>query len=245
MAVYNTKLVGALLFDEMTIHKLLQFINHEMLGYENVPTIDPRDAKVASAAFFFMFNAVDVNFKLPVAYYYANKLDESSKMVLLKMVIESLPQIGVVLTSFTFDGAKENPAMCQILGANLDVFSDSFDPSITINGTQVNIIFDPSHDIKCVRGCLALKGVLYDSDGQPIKWNFFERLVRYKKQRNFGESIHKMTQAHIQWQSDPMKVKLAVETYSASTANAMEYLMNQGFSPFQGAAATIRLDIGT
>lgn len=72
----------------------------------------------------------------------------------------------------------------------------------------------------------------------------FEQLVQYKQQRNFGESIHKMTQAHIKWKSDPMKVKLAVETLSASTANAMEYLMDQGFSHFQNAGATIRLDIG-
>lgn len=49
-----------------------------------------------------------------------------------------------------------------------------------------------------------------------------------------------MTQAHIDWRSDEMKVKLAVETLSSSVSNAMEYLMGQGFTEFEGAGPTIR-----
>lgn len=49
-----------------------------------------------------------------------------------------------------------------------------------------------------------------------------------------------MTQAHIDFHSNPMKVKLAVETLSASTANAIEYLMKQGHSEFHGVDAMIK-----
>lgn len=239
----NEKLIGVLIYDEMSIHKLLQFINNEMIGYENVPSIDLKDAKLASEGLVFLFNGINVNLKLPVAYYFINKLDADKKSVLVQNIIRRLINIGIDLTSLTFDGAKENPTLCQILGANLDVFSESFHPSITCDDHQVNVLYDPSHDIKLVRGTLAIKGTIYEPDGQTIKWKFFEQLVQYKQQRNFGESIHKMTQAHINWKSDPMKVKLAVETLSGSTANAMEYLMNQGFSHFQNADATIRSDI--
>lgn len=245
MAGNDEKLIGALSFDEVALHKLLQFVNNEMLGYENCPIIEPKNAQIASEALVYMFKGINTNLKLPVAYYYANKLDAESKVPLSKDVIGSLLEVGVVLTSITFDGAPTNPLMVKILGADLNVFSDSFDPSFTHNGTQVNVIYDPSHMIKLVRGCLGDKGTLYERDGQSIQWIFFKRLVQYKKQRNFGDTIHKMTEAHMNWHSNPMKVKLAVETLSASTANAMEYLMDQGLPEFKNAAATIRLEINT
>lgn len=162
------------------------------------------------------------------------------KAVILKIVIRSLLEIGVVVTSVTFDGARENPAMCEDLGACLNVYSDSFHPSFEIDGHKIHVLFDPSHDMKLVRGTIADKQV-YDSDGGQIKWKYFQKLVQFKNQRNFGETMHKMTIAHINWASDPMKVRLAVETLSASCANAMEYLMKQGISEFRGAESTIEL----
>lgn len=48
-----------------------------------------------------------------------------------------------------------------------------------------------------------------------------------------------MTLAHIAWRSDPMKVRLAIGTLSASSANAIEYLMNEGYTEFAGAEHTV------
>lgn len=239
MAVNNQKLVGALLFDEVAIHKLLQFTNNEMIGFENVPTKDPKNAKIASEALVYLFNGINSNIKLPVAYYYIDKLDGEAKATLLEEIIASLLEVGVIVTSVTFDGAKSNPRMCQMLGANLNVFSDTFDPSFMRNDNRVNVIYDPSHNIKLVRGTLANK-IIFDSDRRPIKWIFFKKLVEYKIERNYGETIHKMTRAHINYESNDMKVKLAVETLSASTANSMEYLMNGGHSDFKEAVGTIK-----
>lgn len=48
-----------------------------------------------------------------------------------------------------------------------------------------------------------------------------------------------MTQDHIDFHKNPMKVILATQTLSHRTANAIEYLMNKGYSAFTDAGATI------
>lgn len=51
--------------------------------------------------------------------------------------------------------------------------------------------------------------------------------------------MHKMTEAHIDYKSDPMKVILAIQTLSHKTADALEYLMGKKYPQFVGAGATI------
>lgn len=160
MAANEEKLIGAISFDEVAIHKLLQFVNNEMIGFENVPTIEQRDAQIASEALVFLFNAINTELKLPVAYYFANKLNAESKSSLVRSVIVSLLECGVIISSVTFDGIRSNAAMCQIFGADLNVFSSTFNPSFIINESRINVVYDPSHDMKLVRGCLSSKGSL-------------------------------------------------------------------------------------
>lgn len=63
-----------------------------------------KNAQIASEVFVFMFNAVNTELKLPVAYYFVDKLNAESKGKLIERVIESLLECGVVLLSTTFDG---------------------------------------------------------------------------------------------------------------------------------------------
>lgn len=138
-----------------------------------------------------------------------------------------------------FDGLTTNLAMCRLLGANLNVFSDTFNPEFEFDDKKIRILFGFSHVEKLVRNILGTKKVIFDSDNNEIKWVYFERLLSFKDSRNFALS-HKITFAHINWQSNPLKVKLAVETFSASNARSMEFLMKQGHPEFMGAEHTIR-----
>lgn len=81
--------------------------------------------------------------------------------------------------------------------------------------------------------------ILYDDENKPIKWVYFERLVKFAADRNF-HSMHKMTQAHIDFHQNPMKVILAIQTLSHRTANAIQYLMLKKYSQFDGAEATVK-----
>lgn len=237
-AAKNEKLVGALLFDEMTLRKLLQWSNGKMIGYEDYPMTDKRYAKMASQAIVFMFSGINEDIKIPVAYYFIASIEADDKGVLLNNILSGLLECDILITSVSFDGHKTNPALCRLLGANLDVFSPSFKPSITVNNKQIEIIYDPSHVMKLLRTSLA-SGRLFDAENKPIKWEYLVNLVKFGNQKNF-RSMHKITQAHIDYKSNPMKVVLAVQILSASTANALEYLKNKGYPQFVGAESTIK-----
>lgn len=234
----NGKLIGALSFDEMGIHKMLQCINGEMVGYEYFPGMDRRTANLATQALVFLFNGINENMQIPVAYYFVASSDSVEKSKLLDGVIGAILNCGVGLTSITFDGHKTNLKICRDLGADLNVFSSTYEPSFELAGCKVRNMFDPSHMQKLVRSTLGANKILFDSEENPIKWEYFKRLVQFKEQRNMG-SIIKISQTHIDYGAKPMKVKLAVELLSNTNANLMEQFMNQGYAEFQGAMPTI------
>lgn len=143
MAENDEKLIGALIFDEVAIQKHLRFVDYKMLGFENVPIKDAKDANIAQESLVYLFVGINADIQLPVAYYYANNLNGESKSMITKHVYLSLLKAGVIVTSATFGGARENPAMFEILGAKLDVLSESFDPSFIVNGSIIRIIYGP------------------------------------------------------------------------------------------------------
>lgn len=241
------KLIGGLLFDEMAIRKLHQWRDGCLTGFAHLPGMDKKNAPVANNALVCMFTSINddisINGKisevrLPVAYYFITSMTAKEKHDVIKTVIEELLKCGVDLTGVTFDGLSSNPAFVELLGGHLNVLSDLFNPSFEVNGHTLNTLYDPSHVIKMIRGVLA-RNVLYDSENRPIKWQYFKHLVLFKNRRNCG-LMHKMTIEHIDFHKDPMKVRLAVETFSASTADAMEFLMNQGHPQFRGAGPTVQ-----
>lgn len=88
---------------------------------------------------------------LHISYYFLASLEADQKGVLVNKILLEIMECGIEVASVTFDGYKTNPALCRLLGANLDVFSPSFDPVLTVNNKQINIIYDPSHVIKFLR----------------------------------------------------------------------------------------------
>lgn len=239
VAKKNGKLVGSLLFDEMKIKKMVQCVNGQMIGYEFLPGMDRKTAELASDVLVFLFKGINEDIQIPVAYYFISSSESEDKNMLLEKVIQSILNCGVLLTSVSFDGHKSNPKACTNFGAELQVFSPNFNPSFVIGECKIRTIFDPSHMIKLVRSTLGSNKFLYDSDKNPIKWEYFQRLVRFKEYRNMGPFI-KITQTHINYESKPMKVRYAVEILSRTNADLMEHFMNQGYNEFQGAIPTIK-----
>lgn len=208
------KLVGCVMFDEIAIRKHVQYVDGQLLGFENIPGTNLSEADIATEALVFMFNAINDDLCLPVAYYFVTKkINAQIKKTLLDKILKDLLNIGIVLTNITFDGLSTNPSMCRRFGVNLDVYSDKFKPSFTIENKEIGVIFDFSHDIKLARNILATKGTFNDENDNEIKWEYIEKLVQFKDNRNFALS-HKLTQAHLKWKENPMKVKLAVQTFS-------------------------------
>lgn len=120
-------LIGALSFDEMAIYKMVQCVKRKMIGYENYPGLDRRTAKLATQALVLLFNGINVDIQIPVAYYFVASSDSDEKSTLVKQIISAFLKCGIILTNVTFDGHPTNLKICKDLGADLNVSGHSFE----------------------------------------------------------------------------------------------------------------------
>ena len=104
----------------------------------------------------------------------------------------------------------------------------------------VFVVLDPCHMLKLTRNSLGQFKVLKDSEGNRIEWRLIEQLV--KLQENEGLRVgNRLRSAHINFQKMKMKVILAAQTFSNSTADAIEYCNKVLHLPeFRNSEGTVR-----
>lgn len=242
-------LICNLVFDEMAIRKHVQwcpktrcFVGYSTFGAHVMDPDDidtdemSDDCPVANQVIVFMLSGINDYFQIPIAYYFIKSLDAGYRVQLMDFILAEVEKRDIRIVSITFDGYASNGSMCKILGADLKKSPSFLSPS---TGEKLNILLDPSHAEKLVRGILADYEVFYDEKNEKIQWKYFVELVNYSTNQSFGIT-HKITRRHIEFQNRKMHVRTAVELLSNSVANAMEYLMNNGVAKFEGAAATIK-----
>lgn len=202
---------------------------------------DASEKQPANQAIVYMVKGVNDPLMLPVAYFFINSLNGEQRASILTSIILAVSKCNVRISNITFDGFAANFTMCEILGANLDVFSEHFNPCILNphDKTPIYIIADPSHMEKLVRNTIASKEVIIDGQNDQIKWRHFVELEKCNRECGFAV-VNKLNRKHIEWQQRKMKVRVAVETLSASVADSMEYLMIQSRSEFKDAEPTIK-----
>jgi hypothetical protein len=76
--------------------------------------------------------------------------------------------------------------------------------------------------VKLIRNTLADWHILVDEDGRKIKWEFFKTLVDLQ-QTEVLHAAHKLTQRHIIFRQEIMKVRLAVQIFSRRVADALHF----------------------
>jgi len=108
--------------------------------------------------------------------------------------------------------------MCTEL--NADVYNNKSYFRHPTSDHDIVIFFDAAHMLKLIRTVWASKKVLYDNDGNPIKWEFIEKLVNLQEQ-GYYHLANKINNKHIQWQRNKMSVKLAAQTLSQSCATVL------------------------
>lgn len=79
--------------------------------------------------------------------------------------------------------------------------------------------------------------IFYDRNNCKIEWRYIEELHKFSRENDFR--THKINKKHIEWKRNPMNVRIAVETFSKSTSDSIQFLMDQKIPQFQGAQATI------
>lgn len=143
------------------------------------------------------------------------------------------------ICNLTFDGAKENIAMCERLGACLDPLSEKFSPQIQNphDGSVIYLILDPSHMEKLLRNLLGNHEVLFDGENNRIEWKYFVDLVNISARGNL--LTHKLTRKHTkEFKRNKMNVRLAVETFSTSVADSFNILRTTGRPQFLNSSPT-------
>lgn len=223
----SEQLIGSIIYDEVAIRKQSQFdaAKQRFLGHITAgkPVEFENCSPLAKEALVFMFSAIkqDEEFKIPIAYFFITGLCAEEKAALITECMHKLHEAGVVLTSLTFDGVITNIRTVKLLGAdfenNKSFFLNPYDED-----NKVYVVLDAPHMLKLMRNCLGNREILFTSNGQKIKWQFFVNLVKLQLSENINFG-NKLTKTHLEFVDKKMNVRLASETLSNSTADSMQF----------------------
>lgn len=105
--------------------------------------------------------------------------------------------------------------------------------------STVQAFIDPCHALKLIRNAFGELRVFYDASGRQIDFSYLELLLDVQEK----EGLHlatKITKAHIAFEKQKMKVRLATQLFSSSVADALEYCRSQlSMQQFQDCEGTI------
>jgi len=91
--------------------------------------------------------------------------------------------------------------------------------------------------VKLARNTLVKNKTLISKEG-AVKSSYIDQLFEVQNQLSL-KFANKLSQAHVKWQNNKMKVKLAAQTLSASTADALHFLKNMQMDNFHNVDATV------
>ncbi|CAL1295611.1 unnamed protein product [Larinioides sclopetarius] len=235
----NKRVLCALMVDEMSIKKHIEWDGKKFCGYVDLGTdIDDDQMPIATQAYTFLLNSVNGNWKIPIGYFLIDGLDANERANLIRKSLEMIHETGIDVISLTFDGTSVNLSTAHCLGCTFDSQSLKTSFKHPISDKDICVLLDPSHMMKLIRNTLASKGSLFDGNGNIIKWDYIVSL--HKIQHHEGLLLAtKLRTRHIEWKREKMKVKLATQVLSASVADALLYLANDLKLPeFKGCEAT-------
>lgn len=229
------------MLDEMAIRKAIEWNGSLFTGYTDLGLGSQDDSSMlATEVLVFMVVAVNASWKLPIAYFLINGLSGFQKAELVRTALMKLHSCGVHIISVTCDGPTAHLSMIRDLGAEIsaEVIRASFHhPSSAAQ--DVAVFLDPCHMIKLLRNCLGTLGVIRNENGESIRWQYILELHKLQEQEGL-QLANKLKKAHVQWKQSVMKVCLAVQTISASVADAIETCnVDLKLPQFKGSEATV------
>lgn len=239
MEMKGERLYCGVIHDEMNIRQQVQWMNDKkcftgFITFGKVPE-NAENLPIATQVLVFLVSGINIPFHLPIAHYFVGSLEGIDKVFLMKTIKKTLSDIGITVLTSTFDGHSTNITACEIMGSNFE-FND-FYPQFINDDDEIFPFFDPPHMLKLIRNVLSDKKIFYDRLGRPIEWRYFEQLVNVKEKDDLN--THKMTKTHIDYRHHEMRVSLAAQTFSNSTANSLKFLMERQYPGFEDAGGTI------
>jgi len=233
-----------LVFDSMAIHKqvLWDSTSQKFVGlceYGNNTSVEAAETE-ATEVLVFMLVSLHGTWKWPVGYFFTNKITAALQVELVKTALIMSQTSGIRVWSVTCDGAHTNYSTMNLLGCNLfttkyyELNSRFKHPS---SDYYVHFVPDACHNLKLDRNALGDLKIMKSPTTQ-INWNHITNLHKLQFELNL-KFANKLSSAHINFRANVMKVKLAAQTLSSSTAAALEFLQFSEVEEFKDCAGTI------
>lgn len=178
------------------------------------------------------------HWRLPLCYCLTNGTNAELQNSLLRTVISKLWQSGCSVVSVTMDGLAANCKTLECLGCSLNPDNlVSVFPHPECADMRIVAVFDACHMMKLARNCLNKYQILVVPGLGKVKWEHIRQL--HSMQTCEGLNLaNKLTKAHVEFKTQKMKVRLAVQVISASCATAIEYLRKSNLPQFGDSMAT-------
>ncbi|XP_042148133.1 uncharacterized protein LOC121836997 [Ixodes scapularis] len=149
---------------------------------------------------------------------------------------------GLHVKAVMCDGLGANVTMAELLGCHVHEISYEDTKTTFEHPTRptekVHFIFDASHALKLLHNLLGDKKVLH-SAAYAIQWHFIKQLHQLQMFEGL-RAANKLTQAHIEFCRQRMKVKLAAQTLSSSVAKALLFAKQLGLPEFSNCEVTCK-----
>ena len=229
----------SLCLDEMSLRKFIVFSNGEYHGNVNLGDGMESDEE-ATHALAIMVVCVNSSWKLPLAHFFTKGILAQDLANLVRMAIVYINETGAVLTNITLDNAATNISMLNMLGANVSDHTQLKSSTDEKNclGIPIVVLLDPCHILKLVRGALHDCRQMYSTFASPALWSHITALQELQSAEGLKLG-NKLTETHVTYSRQKMKVYLAAQVLSNSVADALEYCQNKSMSEkFEDTAGT-------
>lgn len=166
-----------------------------------------------------------------------------SSMILAELIKTALTltaQAKLRITSVTCDAETVNINALNILGCNIFANNQEEIVNYFMHPTEnykIYIILDACHMLKLARNALADYRE-FEYNKKSTKWDYIVRLHTLQKSLTF-KLKNKLSSQCVYWQQNKMKVKYAANTFSASVANTINFLKQEGFDDFKDSDETV------
>ena len=196
---------------------------------------------VATEATVFMLVSFRGQWKYPVGYILDDKVNAKELYSLLTTVLDLSIEHDLKVRTITCDGTSVNLSAMKLFGCKLGKSADEIDGSFYYKGYENPLFYvpDPPHMLKLGRNALGDLGIIVDNDGGLIQWRYIVNLHELQTAEGL-KFANKLSDRHLHYSRNKMKVNLAAQTLSSSVADAIEFLMVSGHPDFQHAEATIK-----
>lgn len=195
------------------------------LGYVDMGGDITDQSKVASEALVIMAVGMKAGWKAPISYHLTRGCSAETQKQLILLAIAALAEKDILVRVLTMDGCSTNISTAKHLGCDLvkEVYTFKHE------SRDICVALDACHMIKVLRNCFHDLQEIITPDG-TARWEDIELLVKIQNEGQL-HLANKLTSRHIQYENNKMKVKLAVQIFSQSTADALITLSNCGQYP--------------